>query len=219
MLVLMFPPSLGHIAASARAELLTQWFQRHVGVEISIDVAPDYEALHRAIVEGRIDLAWAPPIVCASVQRSCLAILKAVRGGRSAYRSALIVRHGEIHSLEELRGARAAWVDRLSTGGYLLPTAHLRSMGHDPDELLGEQFFVGSYGRALRGLLDREADVASIYVHSATHEAAQTSLRDLLRNDASRLCAVDFTREAPSDGLVVIDRPAHTDSHQVLDQI
>ena len=219
VLVLMFPPSLGHIAASARADLLTQWFLRHVGVEVTIHVAPDYQTLRSAIIEGQVDLAWAPPIVCAAVQRSSLAILKATRGGRSAYRSALVVRKGEATSVEDLRGARAAWVDHLSTGGYLLPTAHLRNLGYDPDDLLSDQFFVGSYGRALRGVLDREADLTAIYVHNATHEAAQISLRELVRQDSARLSALDFTAEAPSDGLVIVDRPAHTDSHLVLDQI
>lgn len=215
----MFPPSLGHIAASARAELLTQWFQRHLREEVSIDVAPDYETLRGAILERRVDLAWAPPIVCAAVRRSSLAVLKAVRGGRSAYRSALIVRRGEGEVLDDLRGARAAWVDRLSTAGYLLPMSHLRASGYEPDDMLGEQFFVGSYGRALRGVLDREADVAAIYVHNATHEAAQSSLRDLVRNAAERLTALDFTPEAPSDGLVVVERTAHNDSQQVLEQL
>lgn len=219
VLVLMFPPSLGHIAASARAELLTQWFLRHLRVEVTIDVAKDYETLRSAIITGQVDLAWAPPIVCAAVQRSCLAILKAIRGGRSAYRSALVVRRGEAHSLDDLRGARAAWVDHLSTAGYLLPTAHLRKAGYDPEDLLSDQFFVGSYGRALRGVLDREADLAAIYVPNSTHEAAQASLRELVRQDAERLAALDFTAEAPSDGLVIVDRPAHTDSHQVLEQI
>lgn len=215
----MFPPSLGHIAASARAELLTQWFLRHLGAEVTIEVARDYETLRSAIIEGHIDLAWAPPIVCAAVQRSSLAILKAIRGGRSAYRSALIVRRGEARCLDDLRGARAAWVDHLSTGGYLLPMAHLRSSGYEPEDLLGDQFFVGSYGRALQGVLDREADLTAIYVHNSTHEAAEGSLRELVRNHTARLQALDFTREAPSDGLVVVNRPAHADSHLVLEQI
>lgn len=215
----MFPPSLGHIAASARADLLTQWFARHIGVEVTIEVAPDYETLRSSIIERRVDLAWAPPVVCAAVQRSCLAILKAIRGGRSTYRSALIVRTDEVRTLDDLRGARAAWVDHLSTGGYLLPVAHLRQSGYDLDDLLSDQWFVGSYGRALQSLLDREADLTAIYVHSSTYEAAQSSMRDLVRNHAAGLYPLDFTIDAPSDGLVIIDRPIHSDSHLLLEQI
>lgn len=215
----MFPPSLGHIAASARAELLTQWFLRRLGVEVTIDVAKDYEEMRRAISTGQVDLAWAPPVVCAAVQRSSLAILKAVRSGRSSYRAALVARRNEVGSLSDLQGARAAWVDRLSTAGYLLPLAHLRATGFEPDDLLGEQIFVGSYGRAMQALLERQADLAAIYVHNSTHEAAEASLREVVGGDAPRLVALDFTRETPSDGLVIVERPEHSDSHEVLRQI
>jgi ABC-type phosphate/phosphonate transport system substrate-binding protein len=219
VLSFLFPPSLGHIAASARAELLSQWFVRHLGTSVDIAVAPTYEALRMAIEQRRVDLAWAPPVVCAAVQGSSLAILKAVRSHSSSYRAALVVRTGEVTSLEGLRGARAAWVDRLSTGGYLLPMAHLRERGCDPDRLLAEQSFAGSYGRALRTVLDREADLASIYVTAPSSEALQASLRDVVGEAAPRLRALDFTAESPSDGLVIVDRPAHGDNHQLLQQI
>ncbi len=220
MLALLFPPSLGHLAASARAELLSQWFLRYLGSEVDIRIAPNYQALHRAITEAEVDLAWAPPVICARAQRSALAIFKAVRGGRSMYSSALVVRDGEARSLDELRGSRAAWVDRLSTAGYLLPLACLRDAGHEPEDLLTEQTFVGSYGRALRAVLEREADVTAIYVHDSNQDAAQDTLIELVGGAAStRLCALEFTASSPSDGLIVLDRPAHSDNHLVVEQL
>jgi ABC-type phosphate/phosphonate transport system substrate-binding protein len=219
VLSLLFPPSLGRIAASARAELLAQWFLRHLGVSVEIAVAPSYEALRTAIERREVDLAWAPPIVCAAVQGSSLAILKAVRSHGSSYRAALVVRTGEVVSLKALRGARAAWVDRLSTAGYLLPIAHLRERVGDPDRLLGEQVFMGSYGGALRAVLYREADLASIYVGNPSADAFHTSVHELLGEAAPRLRALDFTSESPSDGLVVVDRQSQGEEHLLLHQL
>lgn len=219
VLTLLFPPSLGHVAASARAELLAQWFQRRLDMEVSIEVAASYEALRTTIERREVDLAWAPPVICAAVQRTSLAILKAVRSHSSSYQAALVVRRGEAITLHDLRGRRAAWVDRLSTAGYLLPVAHLRDRGYEPDDLLEGQVFVGSYGRAMSALLEGEADLASIYVSSPTADGAQASLRELLGESATRLRAIDFTAASPSDGLVVVDRSAHGDSRQVLDKI
>jgi phosphonate transport system substrate-binding protein len=219
VLALLFPPSLGNIAASARAELLTRWFLRHLGVRVEIAVAPTYEAQRLAIERRQVDLAWAPPIVCAAVHRSSLAILKAVRSHGSTYRAALVVRAGEALALDDLEGARAAWVDRLSTAGYLLPMAYLRERGREPEQLLGEQIFAGSYGRALRAVLEREADLASVYVSSPSTDAFQDSLRDVVGEAAPRLRALDFTAESPSDGLVVVDRPGEGDSHRLLQQL
>lgn len=219
MLSLLFPPSLGHIAASARAELLAQWFLRHLGVKADIAVAPSYQALQAAIERHEVDLAWAPPIVCAAVQRTSIAILKAVRSHSSSYRAALVVRAGGRDGLSVLRGARAAWVDRLSTAGYLLPIAHLRERMGEPEELLGEQVFLGSYGRALRAVLEREADLASVYVANPSNEAFQASVRELVGEAAPRLRALDFTSEGPSDGLVVVERTSRADGQRLLRQI
>lgn len=216
---MLFPPSLGRIAASARAELLAQWFLRNLGVSLDIAVAPSYEALRTSIERREVDLAWAPPIVCAAVQRSSIAILKAVRSHGSSYRSALVVRADEVSSLRELRGARAAWVDRLSTAGYLLPMAYLRERIGDPDRMLGSQTFMGSYGRALRAVLDYEAELASIYVASPSREAFHASVHELLGEAAPRLRALDYTAESPSDGLVIVDRPSRGDDQLLLQQL
>ncbi len=218
MLALLFPPSLGHIAASARADLLTRWFSRYVSVEVDVQVARSYDGLRRAIEGGTVDLAWAPPTVCAAVQPSCLAILKAVRGGRSMYRGALVTRRGEARTLTEMQGYHAAWVDRLSSAGYLLPMGLLRDAGHDPDLLLGTQDFVGSYGRALRALLDHDVDVAPIYVRDASAAAVRNTLVELV-GASDRLQTVEYTAEAPSDGLVVVDREQQENIHQVLEQL
>lgn len=215
MLALLFPPSLGHIAASARAELLGKWLSRHFGVEVSIDVAASYKELRSAIENREVDLAWAPPIVCAQVFDSCHSILKAVRGGRSMYRSAIVAREGEAETLAQLQGFDAAWVDRLSTAGYLLPMAHLREHGLEPEELLGTQTMVGSYGRALRAVVEREADVSAVYVHDATHEAVAATVAELV-GEEGRLRAVSFTDEVPSDGLVVVDRGPNSDIKSVM---
>lgn len=219
VLSLLFPPSLGHIAASARAELLAQWFERHLRMRVEIAVAPDYATMRTAILRREVDLAWAPPIVCAAVQRSSLAILKAVRGHGSSYRAALVVRTDEAATLDDLHGARAAWVDRLSTGGYLLAMAHLRERMGDPERVLGEQVFVGSYGRSLRAVLDREADLASIYVAHPSAEAFQTSVHELVGEASPRLRALDFTAESPTDGLVVVGRPSPAEGEPLLEQV
>jgi phosphonate transport system substrate-binding protein len=219
VLSLLFPPSLGHIAASARAELLAQWFLRNLGVKSSIAVAPSYQALQMAIERREVDLVWAPPVVCAAVQAASLAVLKAVRGHSSSYRAALVVRAGEAASLADLRGVRAAWVDRLSTGGYLLPMAWLRERVGEPAAFLGEQAFLGSYGHALRAVVAGEADLAAVYVGKPSTEAFHATAHELLGELAARLRPLEFTAESPSDGLVVVPRSTPTGAERLLQQI
>jgi hypothetical protein len=65
-------------------------------------------------------------------------------------RSALLVRSDSFLQLETLGGTTAAWVDRLSLAGHLLPMAWLRERGLEPGKLFGQQLFLGSYQPAWR---------------------------------------------------------------------
>ena len=207
-LVLLFPPSLGHIAASARAEVLGEWLGKRLQSAVEVRVADDYAQLERSIAEASVDLAWAPPAVCARVHEKAVAIFKAVRGGRSEYRAALVSRSHRIKSVMELVARRAAWVDRLSAGGYLLASSFLRANGIDPDRQLAEQRFYGSYAIAVRAVLRGDSDFTSVYTRGAEVAAARQSLLELVGDRARHLHVVAFTPQAPTDGLVITRRPA-----------
>ena len=206
-LTLLFPPSLGRITASARAEMLSEWLEKRLGQPVEITVAADYAELEDAIVHARIDLAWAPPAVCASVEDRAAVIFKAVRGGASMYRAVLLCKSRKIESIADLKGRRAAWVDRLSSGGFLLPAAYLRANGVDPDADLASQKFYGSYATAIRAVLSRDADFTSVYAPGEDKGAAMRILVDMIGERARHLRLLGFTPEAPADGLVVTSRP------------
>jgi phosphonate transport system substrate-binding protein len=130
-------------------------------------------------------------------------LVRAVRRGKSSYRSALVVRKGEGGPLGSLAGKRAAWVDPHSVAGYLLPAAFLRKNALEPARVFKHQFFAGSYPAALGAVLSEHADVAPIH---ALDEGGP-HLREALKlaapgfEDAFDLLAV--TDETPSDGVVV----------------
>jgi len=66
---------------------------------------------------------------------------------------------------EDLRGARVAWVDPDSCAGHLFPSAALRERGLEPDELFGEQRFVGSHGSVVHAVARGEADAGATFAH------------------------------------------------------
>lgn len=204
-LSLLFPPSLGPVTAVARAETLAHWLSSQLGRPVAVEVAGNYAQLQRRIEEGDVDLAWAPPTICAKVIDHVPGVFAAVRRGGASFRAALIVRKGEIASTAELAGKHAAWVDRHSAGGYQLPYALLRKRGHDPDQLLGRQSFVGGYADAVRRVLDGKADVAPLFVHGETSEYVTMSLATIVgARAAESLAALAVTDVSPADGLVVV---------------
>lgn len=205
-LTLLFPPTLGKIRAHTRAAILSESLSRRLDRAVAVSVADSYTALESRVLDGDIDLAWAPPSICARAEPSAAAIFKAVRFGESSYNAALIGRASDTPELDALAGLRAAWVDRLSAAGYLLPFAHLSALGLEPVALFSGHEFCGSYQGALLSVLSGKADVTAIYCHGTTEEAARRTLRENVGASEVHLAPFAFTEAAPSDGLIATAR-------------
>ena len=204
-LTLLFPPSLGAIAATARAELLAEWLSKRFDRRVIVEVAASYEELEARLLQRAVDLAWAPPVLCARIVDSVPAVFTAVRRGSASFRSGLVARRRDVSQLEDLRGKVAGWVDPRSSGGYLLPIRYLRAQGHEPDRFFAEQRFLGSYGDALRALVNRAVHVAPVFVHGADDEQVHATLVELVGvRAATTLGMVAITDPCPGDGLVVV---------------
>jgi phosphate/phosphite/phosphonate ABC transporter binding protein len=195
---LAMPESLA--AYEAGVGSLIRWFGTKAGVELVRFQVPSYEALARQMVEGAIQVAWLPPIVFVRLERVGIAVPLVVnhRGGSGGYQSVLLVRGAsKIHTLDDLRGASAAWVDPLSASGYVLPRIQLAAHGIDPRTIFGEERFYGSHPAAVGALLDGSADVAATFagldpdggvarggwtnLHPASGAPGQTSSEDDVR--------------------------------------
>lgn len=204
--------------ATARAELLETWFGRWLGEKVRVEVAPSYAELEGRVGRAEVEIAWAPPLLCSKIESSARAILKAVRAGSSTYRSALVSRQQKPLQLTaaSLSGARAAWVDPLSTAGYLLPMALLRKSDIDPDRVLAGQTFAGSYRAALRAVITGDADLAPIYSPDATEASAQEALSECVGLDRARLVPFAYSDEAPNDGLIVTAKLSRGDAESFV---
>ncbi|MCB9596537.1 MAG: PhnD/SsuA/transferrin family substrate-binding protein [Sandaracinaceae bacterium] len=197
---LLLPPSVGSARARARGELLDQSLRADLAETVEIDVADGYADLGDRAERGDADLVWMPPTVCARLEPNLRGVFKCVRQGKTSYRSAIVVRKDTLTSLAQLAGKRAAWVDRLSVGGYLLALSELRDRGLVDG--LRDQRFHGSYPNALDALLEGQADFAAVTVRDGTPSA----LRDALaafggKTAAEELVGIHVTRETPNDAI------------------
>jgi phosphonate transport system substrate-binding protein len=112
-----------------------------------------------------------------------------------------VVRKAETtKGLAWLKDKRAAWVDRLSLGGYLLAAAHLRKNGLEPDNIFAEQRFVGSYPDALKEVSFGQADVTSVTIPN--DESVDTLAQYAGLAHAERLGKLAVTDATPNDALV-----------------
>jgi ABC-type phosphate/phosphonate transport system substrate-binding protein len=202
-MILLLPSSDSVRRHAPNAMLFGASLTAKLGFPIQIRTAATYDALVSSVLRAEVHLAWAPPVVCARVEDDVRCIIKSIRQGRSSYQAALVVRAGEVRDKLALYGLRAAWVDPLSSGGYLLAAHYLASIAMPPDAVFEEQVFTGSYRAALEAVSSGSADVTSIYVTRTSREHARERLIDLAGKHADRLDVLMFTRATPNDGVII----------------
>ncbi len=201
-LTILFPPTLGRIRASARAQLLAETLGRQLGQRTYVSVAESYKELEAKVLGRAVDIAWAPPSICAQAEQRELTILKAVRQNRSMYRSVLVCRQSDELTIDTLEGKRAAWVDPQSTGGRLLAISLLRQRGFDPSSLFASESYHGSYQGALLAVIRGQADVSATFCYGVDDVDTRWSLSEHVGASEVQLRGFAFTDESPSDGLI-----------------
>jgi phosphate/phosphite/phosphonate ABC transporter binding protein len=158
-----------HGASTAMRERIAE-FSAALGelakAELAVFEAASYEELARAMVVGEVDFAWLPPLAFIALERrgSVAALVSAERGGDTAFYSAIIVaRDSDIQAPEDLAGARAAWVDRYSASGYVVPRVGLAAVGVDPRVAFAEERFWHSHEAVVRAVVAGRADFGATY--------------------------------------------------------
>ncbi|MFO0558874.1 MAG: PhnD/SsuA/transferrin family substrate-binding protein [Polyangiales bacterium] len=125
----------------------------------------NYAELLRTVTERTVDAAWLPPVTYLRAVRTDAVepVFSLKRAGAGRYSSALIC-HADTpyEHVDDLRDARAAWVDPWSAAGYLMPRKLLREAGVHPDRDIWQRMF-GSYSNVLEALALDRADIAGVF--------------------------------------------------------
>ncbi len=149
--------------ASLAFEQLAEWLRAHGQVALQRKAAASYKDLMASVREGGTDVAWIPPVVYAWLAEAVDPVGCIVRGGKTSYAAALtVLPDSPITSVDDLKGARAGWVDPWSAAGYVVPRIELKRGGFDPRGFASETFY-GSHAAALRALRRRDCDVACTF--------------------------------------------------------
>ena len=170
-----------------------------------------YQHLMQQLADGNMHLVWLPPILAlrAAVENRVTPIALPVRDGVSTYQAVLYARPGSsVQSLHDLRGVRAAWVDRQSATGYLIIRAHLEARGVSLKDAFASDSFLGSHDAVARAVLDGQADVGASYIYLDEHGIESPSHRAGWGDRAVQIVA--HSSPIPSD-IVAADKrvPAH----------
>ncbi len=139
-----------------------------IDTKVTSESCESYADLLAELHWGTLHLAWLPPMIAlrAVGRGSALPIVAPVRGGSAWYWTALFAKaESGIRGIDDLKRARVAWVDHMSSAGYLVIRASLRAQGVDLDEAFGEELFEGTHDAVARAVLEGRADVGATFAH------------------------------------------------------
>ena len=167
------PPFYADALAEGGVRDLDAWLEREVGIDVAITApaAYSYAEVADALVRGDVDVAELSPYQYALLlvrQTNVIPLAASVAHGASTYGSYIVVRQGDpslqpgaTRGVEALRGKRVAFVDPLSTSGWLLPSAFLEGRGLDLEKDL-TVIFAGSHPAALEAVMNGDVDAACV---------------------------------------------------------
>lgn len=146
------------------------YLEGRLKLKIKHFVATDYAAIVEALGNKTADMGFMGPLqyVVANEQAGAIPILGEIYNGRPTYVSRIFVRKDKgIKNSQDLRGKTIAFVDPLSSSGYMYPLEIFRRDGlikhrGEADQFFRRIYFAGGDEQAIRAVLNGFVDAAGI---------------------------------------------------------
>lgn len=150
------------------------YLEGKLGRKVRAFVATDYAGVVEALKNETADVGFMGPLqyLLAHEQAGAQAILGEVYNGQPWYTARIFVRKDSgIRTLADLRGKTMAFVDPLSSSGYLYPLEAFRRAGliarrEEAEQFFRKIYFAGGDEQALRAVLNKFVDAAGIGQYS-----------------------------------------------------
>ncbi|HLY65526.1 MAG TPA: phosphate/phosphite/phosphonate ABC transporter substrate-binding protein, partial [Chloroflexota bacterium] len=170
-IIMAFTPSSDPNALLTNATPITDYVAKVSGLKLKPFITTDYTATIEAMTSKKVDVAWLAPTayVFAHDQNGAQVIYKALRKNAktgnlddSYLGTILVPTNSPVKDIKDLKGKKFAFVDPVSTSGYIYPTALLLKNGIDPKKDLAATF-AGGHDAAALAVYQGNADAAATF--------------------------------------------------------
>jgi phosphate/phosphite/phosphonate ABC transporter binding protein len=207
---------------------LTDYLSRAMGRRVEVSVATDFAETLQDFEEGKTDLAFLTPTTYIEAQRKfgALLLVKALRAGVPYTHAVIVARaNAGITRLEDIKGKRFAFGDKLSTSGSLIPRALLAEAGvnlHDLQEVV----YLGYHDAVAMAILSGRCDAGGLRESTARtfEDRGLVVIKTSTEIPEYPICASKHLDRETSDlvkkALLGLDRkdPAHAAVLSMIDQ-
>ncbi len=143
-----------------------EYLERELQISVKDFVATDYSGVVEALRNQTADVGFMGPLqyIMAHQQTGAVPLLGEIYNGKSTYVSRIFVRKDSgFNKLEDLRGKNIAFVDPISSSGFMYPLDIFRQAGlatGRPEDYFGKIYFAGGDEQAIRAVYNRFVDAA-----------------------------------------------------------
>ncbi len=176
------------------------YFKEQTGLPVKHFVATDYSGVVEALRNKTADVGFMGPLqyIMARRQTGAYPILGEVYNGKATYGSRIFVRKDSgIEGVEDLKGKTIAFVDPISSSGFMYPLQIFKDEGlitGEPEDFFRRIYFAGGDEQAIRAVYNGFVDAAGIGEYSF----------NLLRFDErDEVISIAESRKIPSHCVVV----------------
>lgn len=199
-------PSLGQ-GADRESERLGKYLSSALGQKVLPEIFANHDAEANAIVAGRIDFAWMPPLQAFNAQiGGATLITKLVRGGATTYRSVFFVRgDSKLQKLEEVKAAKVGWVEANSATGHVFPLGMLARAKLLPSALFSKEEYLGNHDAVCKAVWGKQVDLGATLADEPgpSGKLEITGCKNSLKGEAAKLRVLAVSEPVPNDVIAV----------------
>ena len=191
--------TVSNTRAQDEAAAVEGYLTQALGQPVKTKIFPNYDALSDALAKGEVDIAWVNPfpyLKATQTSPEIRPIAKVLRNGAS-YRAVIYVRaDSKAKTLADLKGTRAAWVDKDSSSGYLYPRAMFVKSGATLNGWFSDEKFYESHSMVCQAVLAGTADFGATLLTGAEDNTLRvdgciTAMGDAAKGKFTPLVASD----------------------------
>ena len=209
-LEMAFTPSTDTQKILATGKPLADLLEKETGYKINTTVPTAYAPLIEAMGVAKVDVGWLAPFQysVAHQRNGAEVILATVRQGSKTYVSEIITQADSgIKKLDDLKGKRFAFVDELSSSGFLYPAALIKEkFGTSAQQFFSQVVYAGGHDKVVIAVYNKQVDGGATFGNSnpsGPETAARTTVQGTLPDVLQKVVKIAETDPIPNDTVSV----------------
>lgn len=197
-------PSVDAAVMSSKGRLLEKYLETQTGLSVDVAIPQSFVAVVESFGTERADVATLNAIgyIMAHERYGAEALLMTVRFGSDSYRAQILVpANSPIKKVEDINGKKFAFVDPLSTSGYLMPLDLLNRNNVKPSDTV----FAKKHDSVVTMIYQGQVDAGATF-HTPANDGKIQDARRLVKTQfpdiEDKVKILTLTDAIPNDPIV-----------------